>query len=53
MYATPVIYPMSALPKKYAMVIHANPLSELVELFRYAFTGSGQVSWEGLAYSVV
>lgn len=53
MYATPVIYPMSALPKKYAMVIHANPLSEPVELFRYAFTGSGQVSWEGLAYSVV
>jgi lipopolysaccharide transport system permease protein len=53
MYATPVIYPMSALPKKYAMIIHANPLSEPVELFRYAFTGSGQVSWEGLAYSVV
>jgi len=52
MYATPVIYPMSALPKKYALLIHANPLSELVELFRYAFTGSGQVSWAGLGYSV-
>ncbi|MGC8751877.1 ABC transporter permease [Hydrotalea sp.] len=53
MYATPVIYPLSALPKKYALLIHANPLSEPVELFRYAFTGSGQVSWAGLAYSVV
>jgi lipopolysaccharide transport system permease protein len=53
MYATPVIYPMSALPKKYALLIHGNPLSELVELFRYAFTGSGQVSWAGLGYSVV
>jgi len=53
MYATPVIYPMSALPKKYALLIHANPLSEPVELFRYAFTGSGQVSWAGFGYSVV
>lgn len=52
MYATPVIYPLSALPKKYALLIHANPLSEPVELFRYAFTGSGQVSGAGLAYSV-
>lgn len=53
MYATPVIYPMSALPHKYAALIRANPLSELVELFRYAFTGSGQISWVGFGYSVL
>jgi lipopolysaccharide transport system permease protein len=52
MYATPVIYPMSALPQQYAAIIRANPLSEPVELFRYAFTGSGQISWGGFGYSV-
>jgi lipopolysaccharide transport system permease protein len=51
MYATPVIYPMSTLPQKYAWLIRANPLSSLVETFRYAFTGTGQLSWAGLGYS--
>jgi lipopolysaccharide transport system permease protein len=51
MYATPVIYPMSAMTNKYAWFISANPLSSLVETFRYAFTGSGQFSWLGLLYS--
>jgi lipopolysaccharide transport system permease protein len=51
MYATPVIYPLSALPKKYVWLIKANPLSWVVETFRYAFTGSGTMSWTGLGYS--
>ena len=51
MYATPVIYPMSSLPIKYAWVIKINPLSSLVETFRFAFTGSGQFSWLYLCYS--
>jgi len=52
MYATPVIYPMSALPYQYAWLIKANPLSWIVETFRYAFTGSGVMSWTGLGYSL-
>ncbi|MGL5946230.1 MAG: ABC transporter permease, partial [Sediminibacterium sp.] len=38
MYATPVIYSMSSLPVKYAWLIRANPLSAIIETFRYAFT---------------
>jgi len=53
MYATPIIYPMSALPVKYASVIKANPLSAIVETFRYAFTGSGTFGWLYLLYSAV
>ncbi len=53
MYATPVIYSMSSLPAKYALLIKANPLSAIVETFRYAFTGSGFFSWYSLAYSSV
>ncbi len=51
MYATPVIYSMKSLPAKYAWIIKANPLSAIVETFRYAFTGSGSFSWFSLAYS--
>lgn len=53
MYATPVIYSMSSLPAKYAWLIKVNPLSAIVETFRYAFTGSGFFSWYSLAYSSV
>ncbi|MEI6523526.1 MAG: ABC transporter permease [Bacteroidota bacterium] len=51
MYATPVIYAMNSLPTKYAWLIKANPLSAIVETFRYAFTGSGAFSWYSLGYS--
>jgi len=51
MYATPVIYPISALPQKYAWLIRANPMSALLETFRYGFTGSGEFSWMALGYS--
>ncbi|WP_207532692.1 ABC transporter permease [Desertivirga arenae] len=41
MYATPVIYPLSEAPEKYRDLIALNPLSGLVETFRYGFIGSG------------
>ncbi|MCU7551286.1 ABC transporter permease [Chitinophagaceae bacterium LB-8] len=52
MYATPVIYPLSALPQKYKLFILANPVSPIVETFRYAFLGSGNLSWGLLCYSI-
>ena len=51
MYATPVIYPLSSLPEKYKWIILANPMSPIVETFRYAFLGSGSFSWAYLGYS--
>ncbi len=51
MYATPVIYPLSAMSEKYRWVILANPMSAVVETFRYAFFGTGTFSWAYLAYS--
>jgi lipopolysaccharide transport system permease protein len=52
MYATPVIYPLSALPQKYKWLILANPLSPIVETFRYAFLGSGSFNLGLLSYSL-
>jgi lipopolysaccharide transport system permease protein len=51
MYATPVIYPLSAVPAKYKSYILLNPVSHIVEAFRYAFLGAGSWSWGGLAYT--
>jgi lipopolysaccharide transport system permease protein len=53
MYATPVIYPLNAVPDKYVAIVNANPLVPIVELFRYAFLGSGQVSAGSMMYSVI
>lgn len=53
MYATPVIYSMNSLPLKYAWIIKINPLSHIIESFRYAFTGSGLFSWYYIGYSTI
>ncbi len=53
MYATPVIYPLSSISDKYKWILMANPMSAIVETFRYAFLGSGYFSWGYLGYSVL
>jgi lipopolysaccharide transport system permease protein len=51
MYATPVIYPLSSIPERYRLLIQANPLTPIVEAFRFAFLGAGTVNLAQLAYS--
>jgi len=51
MYATPVIYPISAIPETYKVFINFNPISPIIETFRYAFTGQGTFSPSGLVFS--
>lgn len=51
MYASPVIYPLSTLPEKYRIFILANPMTSIIETFRYAFLGTGGFEWSYLAYS--
>jgi lipopolysaccharide transport system permease protein len=53
MYATPVIYPLSAAPEKYRHIIALNPLSGLVETFRYGFLGTGQFYLGAFIYSII
>jgi len=53
MYASTVIYPLSKLPEKYKFIIMANPMSSIIETFRYAFLGSGTLPWFYLGYSTV
>jgi lipopolysaccharide transport system permease protein len=53
MYATPVIIPVSSIPERFRIFIQANPITPLVETFRYAFLGAGSVNVLNLLYSGV
>lgn len=53
MYATPVIYPLSTIPKDYQIYVLANPLTPIIETFRYALLGGGALNWMHLLYSLV
>ena len=53
MYATPVIFPLSSLGGWHRLVIGANPMSPIIETFRYGFLGAGVFSWAYLGYSAV
>ncbi len=53
MYATPVIYPMSALPEEFRAYAIYNPVAPLIESFRYGLTGFGSFSMNQLIFSFV
>jgi lipopolysaccharide transport system permease protein len=53
MYATTVIYPLSAAPAKYKWLIELNPMTGIIEAFRYGFLGEGSLRLETLGYSIV
>ena len=53
MYATPVIYPLSALPEKYKWIVLANPMTSIVDTFRFAFLGAGTFNADNLLYTSV
>lgn len=53
MYATTVIYPLSAAPAKYKWLIQLNPMTSLIETFRYGFLGKGDFSWVSFGYAAL
>jgi lipopolysaccharide transport system permease protein len=52
MYASPVIYPLSTVSGIWRLVILANPLTPIIEIFRYSFLGAGSLSPVWLLYSM-
>ena len=53
MYATPVVYPVSAMPEKYRWIIDVNPLTGIFECFRYGYLGSGDFKPSSLGLSTL
>jgi lipopolysaccharide transport system permease protein len=50
MYTAPVIYPMSVVPVRQRWLVHANPMSAIIEAFRAIYLG-GSIPWSALASS--
>ncbi len=53
MYGTTVIYPLSAAPEKYKKIIELNPMTGIIEAFRYAFLGKGEFTVWSIGYSAL
>jgi len=53
MYATPIIYPLSEIPEKYKFFILANPVTPIIEAFRFSLLGKGDFDLMYLLYSLV
>lgn len=53
MYASPIVYPLSIVPDKYRWILLANPVTSIIETFKYAFLGVGEFNWMHLGYSFV
>lgn len=54
MYATPIVYPLSYVTNPtLARIMILNPLTPLIEAFKYGAYGAGAFNWGQLGYSVV
>lgn len=52
MYVTPIVYPLSMVPEgSFRKLIMANPMTSIIETFKYATLGQGYFSWMALGYS--
>jgi lipopolysaccharide transport system permease protein len=52
MFASPVIFPLSATPKPLIKIMSYNPLSSIFEHIRYYLLGSGSIDGLNLLYSI-
>ncbi len=56
MYASPIVYPLSVVKKshpEYVWMLLANPVTSIIEAFKYAFLGVGDFEWLNLGYSLL
>lgn len=53
MYATPVIYPLSTMSPQKQWIMVLNPVTSILETFKFATMGVGTFQWNYLIYSFV
>ncbi|MBB6110905.1 ABC transporter permease [Mucilaginibacter lappiensis] len=56
MYTTTVIFPLSVAEARYpaySWLVKFNPITAIIETFRYGFLGRGSFSWELIGYSFI
>jgi lipopolysaccharide transport system permease protein len=56
MYTTTVIFPLSVAEAKYpaySWLVKFNPITAIIETFRYSLLGKGSFSWDLMGYSLI
>ena len=53
LFASPIIYPTSMVPERFQWILALNPLTGLVEAFRYSLLPGSPVHWDVLGISAV
>lgn len=53
MFSTPIVYPLSIVPDKSKWILLLNPITPLIEAFKYSLLGKGFFSWGYLSYSLI
>ena len=53
LYASPVAYAASLVPSKYRLIFEINPLTGLLEAFRWSLLGVGHFPLAAVAYSAI
>ena len=53
MYASPVIFPLSMVPKNYLSIILINPMTAIIEAFRSIFLGQDIINIGFLTYPII
>jgi lipopolysaccharide transport system permease protein len=51
LFGTPIIYPASMIPERFQWLLALNPLSALIEVFRYVVVPNRPVDWNVLGLS--
>jgi lipopolysaccharide transport system permease protein len=51
MYASPIVYPLSMLEGKMRVIALMNPMTPIIETFKYAYLGGKEINFLYLGYS--
>lgn len=52
LFVTPIIYPASMIPRRFRMLVALNPLSGIIEAFRFSLLPERQLDWRLLGVSI-
>jgi len=50
-FLTPVIYPVSIVPRSYQWILALNPMTGAIQTFKTVFLGTGSIDWMILSIS--
>ncbi len=53
MYTTPIVYPLDSVDQKFKWIILANPMTAVIETFKFSVLGKGELNWFNLLYSFI